>query len=131
VPPKLATAPGPDYPPGQCTFCAAKWVLERTGSAAFYFPRNPGEPARDAKVWDALCTKTGACVARPTPTVNSVAQFKGGVFAKYGHVALVTEVHPDGTFDVQECNWPVPLTVGTRRHLDPATVATFLSPTSP
>jgi surface antigen len=130
VPAKLAAAPGPDYPEGQCTYCAAKWVLERTGSAAFYFPRKPGEPARDAKVWDKLCKVTGACTAHAKPAVNSVAQFKGGVFAKYGHVALVTTVHSDGTFDVEECNWPIPLTVGTRQHLDPATVATFLTPTT-
>lgn len=129
MPPKLATAAGPDYPWGQCTWKAAHFIKEQTGSSAFFFPRKPGEPPRDAKVWDKLCKDTGACESHAKPKVNSVAQFKGGVFAKYGHVAVVTNVHADGTFDIIESNYPVPLTVGTRSHLDPATVATFLSPT--
>jgi surface antigen len=129
VPAPLASAPGPDYPHGQCTEFAARLTRERTGSTAFYFPRNPGDPPRDAKVWDALCRSTGTCAVETKPRVNSVAQFKSGVFAKWGHVAVVTAVHADGTFDVIESNYPKALTVGTRSHVDPATVATFLYPT--
>jgi len=129
VPTNLAAAPGPDYPHGQCTEFAARTVRERTGFAGFYFPRAPGDPPRHAKSWPMLATAAGIA-SGSTPRVNAVAVFTDGIFATWGHVAVVTDVYGDQSFDVIESNWPRPLTVGTRSHLRPETVTTFLYPTA-
>lgn len=111
---------GPVYPTGQCTWLVAKMERELLGTEHFTFKKYPGLPDRDAKMWDDLYDGAQGT----TPKVNSVAQWETGT---YGHVAWVTAVHPDNTFDVTESNYHLDGKVGTRTHLSPTGVR-FLYP---
>lgn len=127
VPANVARAPGPDYPDGECTWFAAKFVREQTGFAGFYFPRAAGDPPRHAKTWPQLA-KTAGISSGATPRVNAVGVFTSGVFSTWGHVAVVTAVHEDGTFDIIESNWPKYHTVARESNISPASITTFLYP---
>lgn len=129
VPATTSNTSGPDYPEGECTWFAAKFVREQTGFAGFYFPRLAGEPPRHAKTWPQLAKGAGVH-SGSDPQVNAVAVFTTGVFSTWGHVAVVTAVHQDGTFDIIESNYPKHHTVTRESNISPASVTTFLYPPS-
>ena len=80
-----------------CTSYVA-WALDANGFRVDWFElgemdaHNWPRVARDARI------PTG-----PTPRVGAVAVWPH-LTPPYGHVAFVTAVHPDGTFDVAEYN---------------------------
>lgn len=92
----------------QCTDCAARWFAEAHGDYGLHFDRGPnGTEVRDADTWIVRAKAAGYEVGTE-PRVGSVAVYRGGEFAKYGHVAYVTGIH--GTHvSVKECNFPIPL----------------------
>lgn len=101
------------YTWGNCTYYVAKiasWVPTGLGNA------------RD---WLANARAKGLQTSS-MPTVGSVAVSDAGQF---GHVAYVTAVHPNGTFDVSEMNFSAGLNqVDTRSGLDPSQWLGFILP---
>jgi surface antigen len=81
-----------------CTSYVA-WALERNGYRVDWF--EPGE--MDARRWGIVARREGIPVGF-TPRRGAVAVWPW--WKRFGHVALVTRVHPDGTFDVAEYNTP-------------------------
>lgn|GEM_PF-3294091 len=67
----------------------------------------------NAKMWDERAKAVGVRVDT-TPTVGAVAQHSRN---GYGHVAYITAVHEDGTFDVNEYNHGPRHQFGTRSHV--------------
>ena len=67
----------------------------------------------NAKMWDERAKAVGLRVDQ-TPTVGAVAQHSRN---GYGHVAYITAVHEDGTFDVNEYNHGPRHQFGTRSHV--------------
>ena len=67
----------------------------------------------NAKMWDDRAKAVGVRVDT-TPTVGAVAQHSRN---GYGHVAYITAVHEDGTFDVNEYNHGPRHQFGTRSHV--------------
>ncbi len=87
-PAKVTYSAANTYPAGQCTWgvkALAPWVGNYWGNAGQWLGS-----ARSAGY------STGT-----TPQVGSVAVWTNSY---YGHVAVVTAVHPDGTIEVMECN---------------------------
>jgi surface antigen len=113
---------GPAYAEGECTWYVNEQARVILHTDALTFRKYPGLPDRDAKVFDTLAD-TYAIARGNTPRVNSVAQWKIG---QYGHVAWVTAVHADGTFDVSESNYHLDHRVGTRTNLPASGVSAFI-----
>lgn len=67
----------------------------------------------NAKMWDERAKAVGVRVDT-TPAVGAVAQHSRN---GYGHVAYITAVHEDGTFDVNEYNHGPRHKFGTRSHV--------------
>lgn len=67
----------------------------------------------NAKMWDERAKAVGVRVDT-TPAVGAVAQHSRN---KNGHVAYITAVHEDGTFDVNEYNHGPRHKFGTRSHV--------------
>ena len=69
----------------------------------------------DAKLWADAARHAGIKVDT-TPAPGAVVQYRHGA---HGHVALVTDVNPDGSFNVNEYNYSPPqgLKFGTRKNL--------------
>ena len=67
----------------------------------------------NAKEWDEAARKLGIRVDQ-TPTVGAIAQHSRN---KNGHVAYITAVHEDGTFDINEYNHGPRHKFGTRSHV--------------
>lgn len=67
----------------------------------------------NAKEWDEAARKTGIPVDQ-TPAPGAIVQHNRN---SYGHVALITTVHPDGSFDINEYNHVKRHTFGTRKNL--------------
>jgi surface antigen len=81
-----------------CTSYAA-WALSANGQRIDWFV--PG--VMDAKNWARVALRAGIGVGH-TPRIGSVAVWPRE--SKFGHVAYVTHVDPDGNFDVSEYNLP-------------------------
>jgi len=81
-----------------CTSYVA-WALERNGFRTDWFAA--GE--MDARRWSVVARRAGIPVGF-TPKRGAVAVWPW--WGRFGHVALVTHVHPDGSFDVAEYNAP-------------------------
>ena len=67
----------------------------------------------NAKMWDERAKAVGVRVDT-TPAVGAVAQHSRN---GYGHVAYITAVHEDGTFDINEYNHGPRHEFGTRSHV--------------
>jgi surface antigen len=81
-----------------CTSYAA-WALARNGYRTDWFV--PG--AMDAWNWPNVARRKGIAVGlRPRPGAVAVWPEWG----RFGHLAFVVAVHPDGRFDVAEYNTP-------------------------
>lgn len=94
-----------------CTAFAAWRVASRLGIPNF---SNSWKTTwGNAGTWDDAARRVGIRVDK-TPTVGSIAV---NDVHKVGHVAYVNKVYPDGSFDVEEYNWNIPLHYGTRSHL--------------
>ncbi len=77
------------YAAGHCTFYVmgtVRWVKNIWG---------------DAKNWDTNAVKWGH-TRHAKPKIGSIAQSDKGEF---GHVAVVTQIYPDGKIRVSEMNW--------------------------
>ncbi|QUC07408.1 CHAP domain-containing protein [Arachnia rubra] len=97
---------------GECVSYAAFAV--RTYSPHKDFVNNwRGAHFGNAKEWDEAARKLGIRVDQ-IPTVGAVAQHSRN---GYGHVAYITAVHEDGTFDVNEYNHGPRHKFGTRSHV--------------
>ncbi len=97
---------------GECVSYAAFAV--RTYSPHKDFVNNwRGAHFGNAKEWDEAARKLGIRVDQ-TPTVGAIAQHSRN---KNGHVAYITAVHEDGTFDVNEYNHGPWHKFGTRSHV--------------
>lgn len=97
---------------GECVSYAAFAV--RTYSPHKDFVNNwRGAHFGNAKEWDEAARELGIRVDQ-TPTVGAVAQHSRN---KNGHVAYITAVHEDGTFDVNEYNHGPRHKFGTRSHV--------------
>jgi len=81
-----------------CTSYVA-WALARNGYRTDWFV--PGE--MDARRWATVARQAGIPVGS-TPRRGSVAVWPW--WKRFGHVAFVTHVRADGTFDVAEYNEP-------------------------
>jgi surface antigen len=81
-----------------CTSYAA-WALQANGFRINWF--DPG--SMDAWNWPNVARRKGIAVGR-TPRPGSVAVWPE--WGRFGHLAFVTAVHADGTFDVAEYNRP-------------------------
>jgi surface antigen len=80
-----------------CTSYVA-WALQANGQRIDWFV--PG--SMDAWNWPNVARRAGLIVG-PAPQVGAVAVWPR-LSRPFGHVAYVTAVHPDGTFDVSEYN---------------------------
>lgn len=80
-----------------CTSYAA-WALAANGLRVDWFEAGQ----MDAHNWPRVARDAGIPTGR-TPRVDAVAVWPK-LTPPYGHVAFVTAVHPDGTFDVAEYN---------------------------
>ena len=100
---------------GQCTFYAAQvasWVPAGLGNA--------GE-------WLGNAQRKGLATSS-TPVAGSVVVYgAGGGYSSFGHVAVVTGVHSDGTFDVSEMNYKG-INVISQRVSDMRDVLGFILP---
>ena len=97
---------------GECVSYAAFAV--RTYSPHKDFVNNwRGAHFGNAKEWDETSRKLGIRVDQ-TPTVGAIAQHSRN---KNGHVAYITAVHDDGTFDINEYNHGPRHKFGTRSHV--------------
>ena len=97
---------------GECVSYAAFAV--RTYSPHKDFVNNwRGAHFGNAKEWDEAARELGIRVDQ-TPTVGAIAQHSRN---KNGHVAYITAVHEDGTFDVNEYNHGPRHKFGTRSHV--------------
>lgn len=69
----------------------------------------------DAKLWADAARQAGIKVDT-TPAPGAIVQYRHG---EHGHVALVTDVNPDGSFDINEYNYSPPKghKFGTRKNL--------------
>jgi surface antigen len=81
-----------------CTSYAA-WALSANGQRIDWFVAGD----MDATNWARVAVRAGIAVGR-TPRVGAVAVWPRA--SKFGHVAYVTHVDPDGNFDVSEYNLP-------------------------
>jgi peptidoglycan DL-endopeptidase CwlO len=81
-----------------CTSYVA-WALARNGYRTDWF--EAGE--MDARRWSVVARREGIPVGFE-PRRGAVAVWPW--WKRFGHVAFVTQVHPDGTFDVAEYNTP-------------------------
>lgn len=106
---------------GECTGYAVWAVRNHTKYSDF---RNDWKGAHfgNANHW-ATAAKAAGLPVSSTPAVGDIAQTTA---YRSGHVAYVSTVHPDGTFDVVEANWGpcahTPChTMGSRTHLHPGT----------
>lgn len=105
----------------QCTWYVAHFIYDTYGNTAYFF-RGRKDP-RDARDFPrhhaALGGKSGSI-----PTVHSVLVTHE---ARTGHVAVVTAVHPDGSFTVSEKNFLGRGVVSERTLLpDDPVIRTFL-----
>jgi surface antigen len=82
-----------------CTSYVA-WALSVNGERTDWFIAG----AMDARNWPHVARLRGIPI-RVEPRVGAVAVWTRG--SRFGHVAYVTRVRPDGRFDVAEYNLPV------------------------
>lgn len=100
---------------GECTSFAA-WAVVTHGTPTFRgkFTNNwGGAHFGNANHWDEAAASVGIPVDQ-TPAVGAVAQWNGG---SAGHVAYITKVYPDKSFDIEESNFAKKHTFGTRTHM--------------
>lgn len=110
-----------DYEKGQCTDFVAHYIYNKYGNLAFFYPgRKDPRNGNDARRHHlALGGKEGT-----EPVLDAVVQTTEG---RYGHVAVVTALHVDGSFTVTEQNYEGRGVIGTRvlQRNDPS-IVTFL-----
>ena len=87
-------ASGNKYAYGWCTWYAWQWRKDTLGDA---MPSNMGNAAS----WARTAAGAGYTVSR-TPVYGAVFQTTGGSY--YGHVGVVTAVHPDGSVTISDMN---------------------------
>ena len=98
-----------------CTSYVA-WALDANGYRVDWFEL--GE--MDAHNWPRVARQAGIPTGR-VPRVGAVAVWPK-LTPPWGHVAFVTAVHPDGTFDVAEYNLPRRVLFDARYRVSPAGV---------
>jgi surface antigen/uncharacterized coiled-coil protein SlyX len=98
----------------QCTSFAA-WKFFMLYGIPFFNTR-PGSGS--AWNWPALAHDQGYQTSN-SPSVNAVVSWPIGRNMPFGHVAIVTGVHGNGTIDVEEYNWVVPRGYSQRQDVDP------------
>lgn len=89
---------GDAYPWGQCTW----WAYERRHQLGLPAGSHFGNAAQ----WAASATALGYTVDT-TPTVGAIVVFQpgqAGAHPLYGHVAVVEQVHDDGSVTISESN---------------------------
>lgn len=110
-----------DYKNGQCTDFVAHYIHDKYGNTAYFFPgRKDPRNGRDFRRHHlALGGKEGT-----EPVLDAVVQTTE---SRYGHVAVVTALHVDGSFTVTEQNYEGRGVIGTRvlQRSDPK-IVTFL-----
>ncbi|MFC4652030.1 glucosaminidase domain-containing protein [Lactococcus nasutitermitis] len=90
------------YPDGQCTAYAWQYVYDNSNHR-LALPNNLG----NGQDWVASMIGYGY-KADGKPHAGDIVSFAGGSFGSspaYGHVAVVTAVNPDGTFNIAEGNY--------------------------
>jgi len=99
---------------GECVGYAAFMVGAHTKHKNFTNTYKGGSFG-NANLWSDGARKVGIKVDT-TPAVGAIAQFTHGTF---GHVAYITKVNPDGSFDINEYNYSPPHghKFGTRKNL--------------
>ena len=97
---------------GQCVGYAA-YMVGTYPKYKNFTNRYKGYHFGDAKLW-ADAAKGAGIKVDTTPAPGAVVQYKHGA---HGHVALVTDVNPDGSFNVNEYNYITPLKFDTRKNL--------------
>lgn len=98
---------------GECTGYAAFAVAHYSKYKDFTNNWRNGSHFGNGKEWPAGARQAGIPVDT-TPAVGSIAS---RITGRSGHVAYVTAVHPDGSFDVNEANFVKPHTFGSRTNL--------------
>lgn len=98
------------FPAGQCTWGADNLVHNLMASDPSQYPsgHNYIDIWGNADQW-ASSAKSNDWTVTSTPRVDSVVVFQPGVQgadSTYGHVALVTAVNSNGTFQIEEMNGP-------------------------
>ncbi|MFJ5924544.1 CHAP domain-containing protein [Kitasatospora sp. NPDC092948] len=104
---------GHGFYPDQCTAFAAFRVATRLGVPNFGNSYG-GTFWGNANTWADAARRAGLTV-NTTPTVGAIAV--NDVHGSFGHVAYVNAVYSDGSFDVEEYNWNVKTSYGTRSHV--------------
>ncbi|MFA6492681.1 MAG: CHAP domain-containing protein [Patescibacteria group bacterium] len=85
----------------QCTSYAAWYWNDKLGKSWY----NTRVGSGSAWNWPALASDQGYNVSS-TPRVGAIVSWPaGGIFGRYGHVAIVEAVNSDGTFEVSQYNW--------------------------
>nr|WP_241218882.1 CHAP domain-containing protein [Bifidobacterium dolichotidis] len=87
------------YPYGQCTW----WAYTRRAQLGL----PTGTAFGDARSWSASAAGLGYWVDHAPRAVGDVVVFgpgQAGASSVYGHVAVVEEVHPDGSIKISESN---------------------------
>lgn len=97
---------------GECVSYAA-WMIRTTTGYTDFTNNWHGQHFGNAQGWAAAARGAGITVNQ-TPAVGAIAQRTSGAF---GHVALITKVNSDGSFDVNEYNYASHHTFGTRNHV--------------
>lgn len=98
---------------GECTGYAAFAVAHYSKYKDFTNNWRNGSHFGNGKEWPAGARQAGIPVDT-TPAVGSIAS---RITGRSGHVAYVTAVHPDGSFDVNEANFVKPHVFGSRTNL--------------
>lgn len=86
----------------ECTSYAAWYWNVKLGKS--WYNTQPGRGS--ARYWDEIARTLGYTVSS-TPRVNAFVVWRGPLFSgdRWGHVAIVEMVNPDGTIDISEMNW--------------------------
>lgn len=97
---------------GECVSYAA-WMVRTTTSYTNFENDWRSQHFGNASGWYAAANGAGIPVDK-TPAVGAIAQRMSGYA---GHVAYITKVNSDGSFDVNEYNHAAHHTFGTRTHV--------------
>ena len=99
----------------ECTSFVA-WRMNRDHGAGAFHNLMRGGRWGNAGDWDDNATRLGYQVTA-TPRVGAIAQWNGNEIGGVGHVAYVSEVHPDGRVTVEEYNYGTTGRYGVRGPL--------------
>lgn len=96
---------------GQCVSYAA-WMVRTTTGYSDFVNNYRGAHFGNANQW-AGAARTAGIPVDQKPAVGAIAQRMSGA---YGHVAYITKVNSDGSFDVNEYNHAGDEKFGSRKH---------------